>query len=122
MTAFDVYIHGDPSQVRTVAVQALEGRGFRFTWTDDWHALAEKGSKVGNALGGALAQYYAIEVQVMAGPQPGQSIVRFTQGNTGWMGGAIGASRVKKAYGTLRDEFVGWFHQQGLLAGVQDHP
>jgi hypothetical protein len=77
---------------------------------------------VGNALGGAFAQYFAIEVQVMSGHEPGHSIVRFTQGNTGWMGGAIGASRVKKNYAALRDEFAGWFHQQGLLVGVQEHP
>jgi hypothetical protein len=119
--SFDVIIAGDATHVRTAAVQALEARKFRFTWHDEWHALAERGSKVGNALGGGFAQYFAIEVAVMVG-QAGQTIVRFTQGNTGWMGGALGASKVKKNYNSLRDEFAGWFHQQGLLVGVQDHP
>jgi hypothetical protein len=121
MAAFDVIINGDPAHVRDMAVQALQARKFRFTWHNEWSALAERGSKVGNALGGAMAQYFAIELAVMTG-QPGQSIVRFTQGNTGWIGGAIGASRVKKNYATLRDEFAGFFHAQGTLVGVQDHP
>lgn len=122
MPSFDVAVLGDPVHVRTTAVQALEARRFRFTWHDEWHALAERGSKVGNALGGAMAQYFAIDLQVMAGHQPGQSIVRFTQGNTGWLGGAIGAVRVKNHYASFRDEFTGWFHQQGLLVAVYDHP
>ena len=62
------------------------------------------------------------DLQVTAGHQPGQSIVRFTQGNTGWLGGAIGAVRVKNHYASFRDEFTGWFHQQGLLVAVYDHP
>jgi hypothetical protein len=114
----DIVITGEPAQVRDAAVALLESRGFRFTWTDHWSATAEKGSKVGNVLAGALAQYFAVGLRVMAG-HPGQTIVRFDQLNTGWMGGAIGAHRVSKNLDALRDDFAGWFHHQGLLVGVQ---
>lgn len=120
MAGFDVVIEGDPAPVRQAAIDALGYRSFRFTWHDEWSALAERGSKVGNLLGGAIAQYFAIEVRIMAG-QPGHTVVRFEQQNSGWMGGAIGAARVKKNLTTLRDEFAGFFAQQNRLVGVDEH-
>jgi hypothetical protein len=119
--AFDVIVTGDPAHVRAAAFQALEARKFRFTWLSEWSAIAERGNAVGNALAGALAPYYSIDVAIMAG-HPGQTIVRFSQSNSGWAGGLVGVSKVKKNFEALRTELVGAFQQQGTLVGVQDHP
>jgi hypothetical protein len=56
----DFLVTGDPAAARATVEQALVARKFRVTWSDQWTASAERGSKLANTLVGALAQYFKV--------------------------------------------------------------
>jgi hypothetical protein len=114
----DFVVTGDPGRAKATAEQALVSRKFRVNWDDDWTATAERGNKVANALAGAAAQYFKVGVRLMSHGD-GNSIVRIERQNTGWMGGAIGASRTKKNFASLKDELSDTFTAAGVLVSVQ---
>jgi hypothetical protein len=107
-------LQGDPARVRATVQQALETRKFRLTWNDEWTATAERGSKVANALAGAAAQYFKVGVAIRSGSD-GNSIMRVERQSSGWMGGAIGASRTTKNLEQLRDELAATFGAANVL-------
>jgi hypothetical protein len=114
----DFVVTGDPARAKATAEQALVSRKFRVSWDDDWTATAERGNKVANAVAGAAAQYFKVGVRVMSS-DAGHSIVRIERQSTGWMGGAIGASRTKKNLSSLKDELSATFEAAGVLVSVQ---
>ena len=77
-------------------------------------------SKVANVFGGGFAQYFKVGVRVMSGDES-QSIVRLDRLSSGWMGGALGASRTKKNFVGLRDELRRTFHDAGVLVDVREN-
>jgi hypothetical protein len=87
------------------------------TWTDEWSATAERGSKVANALAGAAAQYFKVGVRIMSA-QPGETTIRIERQSSGWMGGAIGASRTTKNMSALQSELGTIFANAGVLRNV----
>jgi hypothetical protein len=112
-------LNGDPQRAKATTQQALEARKFSLAWSDDWTAIAERGSKVANALAGAFAQYFKVGVAIRSGTD-GNSIVRLDKLNTGWMGGAVGAARTTKNLALLRDELAATFQSAGVLVGVNE--
>ena len=113
----DLTLQGDPARVRATVQQALETRKFRVTWNDEWTATAERGNKVANALAGAAAQYFKVGVIIrLAGD--GNSIMRLERQSSGWMGGAIGASRTTKNLERLRDELNATFDAANVLVAT----
>jgi hypothetical protein len=119
MKSVEFLIHGDPGLARNAAAEILAQHGFTVTWASDWSAQAVKGSTAGNVLLGGFAQKFVVGLSVTSA-NDGQSIVRLDRGNSGWMGGAIGASRVKKNMTNLRDEFGNAMSARGMLAGVHE--
>jgi hypothetical protein len=115
----DFLVTGDPASARSAVEQALVVRKFRVAWSDDWTAVAERGSKVANALAGAAAQYFKVGVRIMSA-QPGETTVRIERQSSGWMGGAIGASRTTKNMTALRTELEATFSGAGVLRQVSD--
>jgi hypothetical protein len=115
----DFLLDGDPARARATVQQALEARKFRLTWDSEWAATAERGNKVANAIAGAAAQYFKVGVNVMSADS-GHAIVRITRSSTGWMGGAIGASRTTKNFTGLRDELAATFEAAGVLVRVDE--
>jgi hypothetical protein len=111
---------GDPARAKATAAQALEARKFKLSWHDDWSATAERGNKIANALAGAAAQYFRVDLRVMSASDGEQSIVRIDQKSSGWMGGAIGASRTKKNMAALREELTQTFSAASVLVGVRE--
>jgi hypothetical protein len=119
MKSVEFLIHGDPGLARNAAAEILAERGFTVTWTTEWSAQAVKGSTTGNVLLGGFAQKFVVGLSVTSA-NDGQSVVRFDRVNSGWMGGAIGASRVKRNMISLRDQFRDAMSARGMLAGVQE--
>jgi hypothetical protein len=115
----DFVVTGDSVRAKATAEQALVARKFRVTWQDDWAGMAERGSKVGNMVAGAAAQYFKVGLRIMSGTEPGQTIVRIEKQSSGWMGGAIGASRTTKNFASLKDELTATFESAGVLVSVQ---
>jgi len=115
----DFLVVGDPVRARATIEEELVARKFKVKWIDDWTAVAERGSKVANALAGALAQYFKVGVRLMS-EQPGETTVRIERQSSGWMGGAIGASRTTKNLKTLRSELEATFSSAGVLRGVTE--
>src|ERR1022692_3835275 len=113
----DFLVLGDPVKARATIEEALVARKFKVTWSDDWTATAERGSKVANALAGALAQYFKVGVRLMSA-QPGETTIRIERQSSGWMGGAIGASRTNKNLTALRSELEAAFAGAGVLRNV----
>ncbi len=120
MKSIDIVIRCDPGDARQSATSALEARKFRLDWKDEWSATAERGNKIANALGGALAQYFKVNLSLHSG-SPGETIVRFEQASSGAMGGLIGVRRVRKNMDQLRDEVSAAFQDKGLLVAVNEH-
>jgi hypothetical protein len=116
---FDFLVIGDPVRARATIEEALVARKFKVKWSDDWTATAERGSKVANALAGALAQYFKVGVHLMS-DQPGETTVRIERQSSGWLGGAIGASRTTKNLKALRTELETTFSSAGVLRGVTE--
>ena len=115
----DFLVVGDPVRARATIEEALVARKFKVNWIDEWTAIAERGSKVANALAGALAQYFKVGVRLMS-DQPGETTVRIERQSSGWMGGAIGASRTTKNLKALRGELEATFSSAGVLRGVTE--
>ena len=119
MRTIDISVQVDPSNAKQEAIRALEARKFRLTWQDEWSGTAERGSKVANALAGALAQYFKVGLRIFTGPS-GEVVVRFEQESRGLMGGGIGAMRTKRNMNSLRDEVSASFRERGILIGVSE--
>ena len=113
---YDFVLQGDPAHAKATVQQALGGRKFRLTWHDDWTATAERGNKVANALAGAAAQYFKVGVAIRSADN-GNSVLRVERQSTGWMGGAIGASRTTSNLEKLRAELDTAFRDAGVLLG-----
>jgi hypothetical protein len=114
---YDFTLQGDPAHAKGTVEQALVARKFRVSWHDDWTASAERGNKVANALAGAAAQYFKVGVAIRSADD-GNSILRVERQSTGWMGGAIGASRTTKNLEQLRSELEASFAAAGVLVGT----
>jgi hypothetical protein len=112
-------INGDPAVARDAASQVLAERGFQLNWTSEWSAEAHKGSTAGVVLVGGLAQTFKVGL-VVTSVGNGQSMIEFKRENTGWSGGLLGASRVKKNMNALRDQFSQAMTARGMLAGVKE--
>jgi len=115
----DFLVTGDPVTARATAEEALVARKFQVTWSDEWTAIAERGSKVANMFVGALAQYFKVGVRLMGAPTGGTT-VRIERQSSGWMGGAIGASRTTKNLKELRTQLEATFSAAGVLQGVNE--
>ena len=119
MRSVDIVVTGDPASAREAAVRALEARKFKLSWEHEWSGSAERGSKVLNAVAGALAQYFKVGLKIFSGT-PGEVVVRFERQSSGWMGGGIGAMRTNKNLDRLRDEVSTAFRDQGILIRVTE--
>src|ERR1700722_18896417 len=113
----DFLVTGDPAMARATAEQALVSHKFRLSWNDEWTAVAERGSKTANLIAGALAQYFKVGVRLMSA-EPGATTVRIERLTSGWRGGAIGATRTKNNFNSLRSELEATFSAAGVLRGV----
>lgn len=114
---YDFTLQGDPARVKATIQQALETRKFRLTWYEEWSATAERGNKLANAVLGAAAQYFKVGVAIRSAPD-GNSILRVERESSGWLGGAIGASRTTKNLERLRDELAAAFAANNVLVAT----
>ncbi len=112
----DIAVRGSVDNVQQLVQGAFAANKFNVGWASALKGRAEKGSKGMNLALGALAQYYAVDFEIY--PNPQGAILRLYQANSGWAGGMIGAHRVKKQFEELHNLLVGWFQQQGVLAGT----
>lgn len=112
-------LQGDPARAKATVVQALEARKFKLKWADDWTGVAERGNKILNALFGAFAQYFKVDLSVRSA-QDGTSIVRVDKTSKGVMGGAVGMVRTNKNMASLREELEATFAAAGVLQGVNE--
>ena len=117
MKLVEFHIDGDAARAKATVVQALEARKFRLTWNGEWAAVAERGNKVLNVFLGAMAQYFKVGVAVLTAPE-GHGVIQLEKSSSGWMGGAIGASRTTKNFDSLKAELEQTFGQAGVLRSV----
>ncbi len=122
MEYFEIQLTGDPARVKATVQQALEAKKFRVEWTEEWSGRAERGNKVANALAGALAQYFLVEVAIGSIPDSTASLVRVSRGSRGYLGGAIGVSRTNKNMRALFDELQATFSAAGVLQSATAAP
>ncbi|HEY3141788.1 MAG TPA: hypothetical protein VGJ86_11700 [Acidimicrobiales bacterium] len=122
MSSIDFMVTGDVARAKATAVNALEGKGFRLAWSDEWTATAEKGNKVANLVVGGFAQYIKMGLEVRSTPVGDQSLIRLIRSTKGYMGGAIGVMKTNKNSARLRDELAAVFQQAGVLVNVSEMP
>lgn len=120
MTTINFVVAGDVERAKATAVGALQQRGFRLSWSDQWTATAEKGSKAKTALLGGFSQYINLKLEVRSTQAPEQSVIRLTQGSKGFMGGALGVAKTNKARNQLREELSTTFQRAGVLVTVDE--
>jgi hypothetical protein len=107
-------VQGDPRQALDVMGTVLAERRFKVYATDSWSGTAELGSKVKGAVLGAASLFVQLDYAVTTGPD-GLTRLSVRQGSSGWMGGAIGASRTKKLLASLQQELGVRLAAAGLL-------
>ncbi len=118
MAQFDFTVTGDPAAAKQATAAALEGDGYRIEWLDDWHATVERGSKGKSAMLGAFAKpYLKLDLRVSSVANA-QSLVTLEQDSKGYLGGAVGVQKTKKAFAALRDVVEGALRAQGSFVSV----
>lgn len=115
----DFLVTGDPVKAGATVEHALIERKFKVSWQDGWTATAERGSKVANALAGAVAQYFKVGVRLTAS-SPEATTIRIERQSSGWLGGFIGAARTTRNMAALRTELETTFSQAGVLQSVSE--
>ena len=118
MDAVEYLVTGDAVRAKATVVQALEARKFKLTWMGEWDGVAERGSKVANALAGAFAQYFKVGVTIRSGAN-GTAVIRLDKSSKGYMGGVVGASRTSKNFDALHADLDATFRSAGVLVGGQ---
>ncbi len=118
MNAAEFVVLGDAARAKATVADALQSRKFRITWTSEWDAVAERGNKVANALLGAFAQYFKVELTVRSAPD-GNGVIRIDKSSKGYMGGAAGAYRTTKNFDGLAADLQGTFQAAGVLLHMQ---
>ncbi|MDO8361803.1 MAG: hypothetical protein Q7V88_02825 [Actinomycetota bacterium] len=118
MNAIEFVVAGDAGRAKATVVDALQSRKFKLTWSGEWDATAERGSKIANALAGALAQYFKVGVMVRSAPD-GNGVIRLEKSSKGYMGGAVGAHRTTKNFDALSADLETTFGAAGVLVHVQ---
>lgn len=115
MNSVEFLVTRPMGQIQQTLAAGLAQRGYRLTVHSPASATAEKGSKVGNFFGGAFAQYFAYHLALAPTPRGCQVVL--ARGNSGWMGGIIGAHRVKKEFEALSTSLETYFTSARILAG-----
>jgi hypothetical protein len=118
----DFVIKGDPEGVRSIGDQVISGAGFTIAWENPATGHAQRGSLPLTILLGAFAgkkrQLVKVDLAIFTGPQPGTAVVRLTRVSSGWVGGAIGATRNNKIFEDLIRDLGTRFGQAGSLLGI----
>ena len=109
---------GDAARAKATVVDALQARKFKLTWDGEWDAVAERGSKLANALAGALAQYFKVTVLIRTAPD-GHGLIRVEKSSKGYMGGVGGAVRTNRNFDGLVNDLQSTFGAAGVLVNVQ---
>lgn len=113
---FEIAVALDPTAVREATHRQLEGHKFRLVWTDEWHAVAERGSTAGAFFGGVMTPHYKLDVQLMTGPD-GSTIVRLSRDARTFTGSLTARMRVDKEIQHVSEELVAGFGSMGVLKG-----
>lgn len=117
MDAVSLTVNVDPGTARDTATGVLAALKFRLTWTDEWHAIAEKNSRKKAVWLGGFAPHVKVRVRVFAGGD-GSTIVRMDPESLGVIGGVAGIVRTQRAYTNLVEKTTAAFTERGALAGV----
>jgi hypothetical protein len=113
----DLFVRAGPEQARAEVMKALTRRGFRVSFDDPSHGIAERG-RLGWFLFsglGPLVQYWRFSVQLYGGPK-GETVIRLYQHQTG--GGHISRKRVSNMFPRIENDLVNVFRERGLLDNV----
>ena len=103
MAGYTYLVSGDPSMARNTVYTALESQGFKLTQTDDWSAIAERGSAGASIWLGALAgkQGRHVILKVTCGTSPEGVVITLIQETSGASGGIIGVSQAADIYADI---------------------
>ncbi len=113
----DVVVRSSVENVQNLVNHAFGANGFKVGWADATKGKAEKGSKGMNLAFGVFAQYYGIDFEIL--PAQDNVILRLYQANSGYAGGLLGASKVRKQFDNVTQTLAHWFQQQGVLVGAE---
>jgi hypothetical protein len=114
----DIAVRGALENVQNLVAHAFAANGFQVAWASATKGKAEKGKRGMNIAFGALAQYYAVEFEIL--PTPDGAVLRLFQSVSGWWGGIWGRMKVKEQWKQLTNTLAEWFQQQGVLMGVRE--
>ena len=112
----DILVSASVSDVQQWLAYLLAQQGFTLEWFDATNARATRGSEGENPAFGAFSQYYRIDVQLIGLPD-GTLAIRLYRTNSGWMGGVVGAHKVKKQYAEIVELVAACFETQGRYLG-----
>ena len=112
----DIFVAATVSDAQQWLAYLFGQQGFTLEWFDQGNGRATRGSEGANLALGALSQFYRIDFQILGLPDGGTAI-RLYKMNSGWMGGVIGAHKVKKQYREIVDMVAQCFESQGCYRG-----
>jgi hypothetical protein len=117
MAGYNFTVSGSAEMARDTVYSLLRDQGFKVTPSDDWSALAERGSKGASIALGALAgksgRHVKLDIRVQS--NQGNTIITLVQGTSGASGGLIGARQAKSVYGQVYDSIGATLQNAGVL-------
>lgn len=111
-------LRATPEQARAVVEEVVACWDLRMEWKGPEDGVAGRGSEVGNFFGGAFAQRFAYPVTLR--PHPDGLLLRIDEGDRGWMGGPLGAVRVRDRHQRVVGRLATAFEEQGFLVRRHD--
>jgi hypothetical protein len=112
----DIFVTASVADAQQWLAYLFSQEDFTLEWHDAYNGQATRGSEGANFALGAWSQYYRIDFQLIGAPDGGLAI-RLYKMNSGWMGGVIGAHKVKKQYGEIVEMVARCFETQGCYRG-----
>ena len=113
----DVIVRSSGERVQSLVIQASAASGFMVGWASATKGKAGKGSKEMNPAFDAFAQCYGIDFEIL--PAPANVILRLYEANSGYAGGPLDASKVRRPFDNLAQTLAYGFQQQGVLVGAE---
>ncbi len=118
MESQEYFTSMEPTALREHVEGFFAHHRYQLRWNSDWDAAAERGSKIKTLLIGAFAEpHMKLNLQIAAGV-PGQTVLRISKENSGWMAGAIGAHKNNKAWTDIQHNLGSSLHQLGALPNM----
>ncbi|MDR0198787.1 MAG: hypothetical protein LBI08_03490 [Methanomassiliicoccaceae archaeon] len=117
MKGYDFLVSGDPAVARDIVYGVLNDQGFTLIKTDEWSAVAERGSSGKSIILGAFAGKKGrhVKLQIKCQSNSEGLAIALVQGTSGLSGGLIGKGQADSIYTGIYEAITAAFQDADVL-------